>query len=61
MKSLVGLTGIALVQTTSVIPSNGVPFIEIGKLLIQVIIGIASIVHMFKKPKEVVSNQNNQS
>jgi hypothetical protein len=58
MKSLIGLTGIGLVQGTALIPTNGIPLIEFGKLAIQIIIGIASIIHMFKKPKEVLSNQN---
>ncbi|SHM71995.1 hypothetical protein [Flavobacterium xinjiangense] len=58
MKSLIGLTGIGLVQGTALIPTNGLPLAEIVKIAIQVVIGIASIIHMFKKPKEVISNQN---
>lgn len=61
MKSLIGLTGIALVQGTGAIPTNGLPIVEIIKVGIQLIIGIASLFHMFRKPKEVISNQNQQS
>lgn len=58
MKSLIGLSGIALVQGVASVPTNGVPLVEIVKIAIQVILGIGSLWHMFKKPKEVVSNQN---
>jgi hypothetical protein len=61
MKSYIGLMGIGLVQGTTLIPTNGVPLVELVKIAIQVVIGVASIIHMFKKPKEVISNQNPQS
>lgn len=58
MRALTGLAGVALVQTTSVIPTDGFPILEVGKLLIQLLIGIVTVIQLKKKPAEVVSNQN---
>lgn len=60
MKSIIGLGGIGAVQGVSQVPSDGTPTIELGKLIIQIVIGIATLWKMFKKPKEVISNQNKQ-
>lgn len=43
-----GLLGIQLAATA---PTDGVPILEIGKLLVQVAIGVATIWKMFKKDK----------
>lgn len=51
MKALIGTGGILAVQGVSQVPADGVPILEIGKFLIQVAIGVATIWKMFKKPK----------
>lgn len=58
MKVLIGLGGIGAVQGVAQVPTDGTPTIEIGKLIIQLVIGIATLWKMFKKPKEDNSNQN---
>lgn len=58
MKSLMALGTIFAVQGVSEIPSGGNAIAEVIKIVIQVVLGIASLIHMFKKPKEVISNQN---
>jgi hypothetical protein len=58
MKALIGLGGIGAVQGVAQVPTDGTPTIEIGKLIIQLVIGIATLWKMFKKPKEDNSNQN---
>lgn len=60
MKAIIGLGGIGAVQGVAQVPSDGTPTIELGKLIIQIVIGIATLWKMFKKPKEVISNQNQQ-
>lgn len=63
---MIGLSGIAGVQGVALVPTDGTPTIEIGKLIVQIVIGIATLWKMFKKPKdedkpkEVISNQNKQ-
>lgn len=60
MKALVGTVGIGAIEGVQHIPApNGT--IEIVKLAIQIVLGIATLFKMFKKPKEVISNQNLQS
>jgi hypothetical protein len=59
VKPLIGTLGIGLIEGVQNIPPvNGTT--EIIKIVIQVILGIATLFKMFKKPKEVISNQNNQ-
>jgi hypothetical protein len=50
MKPLIGAGGILAIQGVAQVPpvSNGV---EIVKLVIQAVLGLASLYHMFKKPK----------
>lgn len=60
MKAIIGMSGIGAVQGVALVPTDGTPTIEIGKLIIQIVIGIATLWKMFKKPKEVISNQNQQ-
>jgi hypothetical protein len=57
MKALIGTVGIGAIEGVQHIPSpNGT--VEIIKIAIQVILGVATLFKMFKKPKEVISNQN---
>lgn len=58
MKAFIGAGGILAVQGVAQVPTDGTPTVELVKILIQVVLGIASLFHMFKKPKEVISNQN---
>lgn len=66
MKAVIGLTGIGFVEGVSQVPTDGTPMIEVGKLLIQLVIGVVTVFKMLKKPKapkeqkEVLSNQNTQ-
>jgi hypothetical protein len=61
MKSfLLGTTAIGAVQGVEYIPPV-TPTIEIVKIAIQLIIGFLTVFKMFKKPKEVISNQNSQN
>lgn len=57
MKALIGTVGIGVIEGVQHIPSpNGT--VEIIKIAIQFILGVATLFKMFKKPKEVISNQN---
>lgn len=58
MRALVGLSGVTLVQGASFIPTGGFPILEVGKLIIQLLIGVVTIIQLKKKPLEVLSNQN---
>lgn len=60
MKALIGAGGILAIQGVAQVPTDGTPYVELIKIVIQVILGIASLFHMFKKPSEVISNQNKQ-
>jgi hypothetical protein len=59
MKPLIGMVGAGLVEGVGHIPSPTAT-VDIIKLAIQLVLGIASLWQMFKKPKEVISNQNQQ-
>ncbi|MDI5895829.1 hypothetical protein [Flavobacterium algoritolerans] len=59
VKPLIGTVGIGLIEGVDSIPSvNGTT--DIIKIVVQVVLAIASLYKMFKKPKEVISNQNVQ-
>lgn len=51
MKALFGTLGIASVQGIGAIPTDGTPVSEIVKIVVQVVIGVISIFHIVKKPK----------
>lgn len=55
--ALVGTFGIGAIEGVQNIPAP-TPSTEIIKVIIQVIVGLATLFKMFKKPKEVISNQN---
>nr|WP_294931293.1 hypothetical protein [uncultured Flavobacterium sp.] len=59
MHFLTGTVGIGAIQGVETFPAP-TPTSEIIKIAIQVVIGIATLWKMFKKPKEVISNQNLQ-
>ena len=51
-KALVGLVGIASTQSVStVVPTDGTPTSEIIKIVVQLVIGVATLIGLFKKPK----------
>ena len=54
-----GVVGVGTIEGIQNIPSP-TPTTEIIKIVIQLVVGIATLVKMFKKPKEVINNQNNQ-
>lgn len=58
MKPLIGLIGMGASQAVGSLPTDGTPTSEIVKIVVNVIIGLVTIFHLFKKPKEVLSNQN---
>ena len=66
MKAVIGLTGIGFVEGVSQVPTDGTPILDVGKLLIQLVIGLVTLFKMLKKPKppqeqkQVISNQNQQ-
>lgn len=51
MRFLSGMFGVTAVQGIAMIPTDGIPITEIIKVVIQAAIGVATVVHMFKKPK----------
>lgn len=54
-----GIVGVGTIEGIQNIPSP-TPTTEIIKVIIQVVVGIATLIKMFKKPKEVISNQNKE-
>lgn len=54
-----GIVGVGAIEGIQNIPTP-TPTTEIIKVIIQVVVGIATLIKMFKKPKEVINNQNNQ-
>lgn len=52
MHALVGTSGIALIQGVDAIPTTGTPVSEIIKIAVQLVIGLITIIHLVKKPKE---------
>ncbi|KFF15083.1 hypothetical protein [Flavobacterium hydatis] len=59
MKALLGTVGIGAIEGVQHLPAPNVTM-EIVKVVVQVILGVATLFKMFKKPKEVISNQNQQ-
>jgi len=57
-KFLIGSTGVASAQIVDSIPTDGMPISEIAKIIIQLVIGIGTLIQMFKKPKTEKNNQN---
>lgn len=57
-KSLIGSLSIGAIEGVQHLPSPSPP-IELVKLAIQLVLGIATLYQMFKKPK-VNESQNNQ-
>jgi hypothetical protein len=58
--ALVGTAGIGAIEGINFLPAP-TPTTELIKIIIQVIVGVATLFKMFKKPKEVISNQNQES
>jgi hypothetical protein len=57
IKPLIGTIGIGAIEGVQNIPApNGT--IEIIKIAVQIVLAIATLFKMFKKPKEEILNQN---
>ncbi|PWA08970.1 hypothetical protein [Flavobacterium laiguense] len=55
--AMLGTAGIGVIEGVQHVPPI-TPTIEIVKIAIQLVVGIITVFKMFKKPKEVISNQN---
>lgn len=56
MKALIGTVGLASVEVSQQLPTDGTPTSEVIKIVIQLIIGLATLVGIFKKPKPTPKN-----
>lgn len=54
---ILGGGAVGFIEGVQNIPST-TPTIDVVKIAIQIVVGIATLWKMFKKPKEVISNQN---
>ncbi|MCZ8168769.1 hypothetical protein [Flavobacterium sp.] len=50
-KLIVGSLGLTSTQVVQTVPTDGTPTSEIIKIVVQLVIGIATLVGLFKKPK----------
>lgn len=57
--ALIGTVGIGAIEGVQNIPAP-TPATEVIKVIIQLVVGLVTLFKMFKKPKEVISNQNPQ-
>jgi hypothetical protein len=57
-KPIIGTLAIGAIEGVQHLPAPN-PTIEIVKLAIQIVLGIATLLKMFKKPKQVPTNQDN--
>ena len=60
MKALIGLSSIGVIECVQHMPAP-TPTVEILKIVIQVVLGIATLFKMFKKPKENINPKNDQN
>ena len=58
MKALIGTVGLASVEVSQQLPTDGTPTSEVIKIVIQLIIGLATLVGIFKKPKPTPTPKN---
>lgn len=58
--ALTTVSSIGGIELIEQIPNTGSPKIDLIKLILQAVITVAGLIKIFKKPKEVISNQNNQ-
>jgi len=59
MKGLFGVMGIGLIEGVQQLPQT-TPTSEIIKIAVQLIIGIATLLQIIKKPKTTIENVNTQ-
>lgn len=52
MTALIGTTGVLSIQGVDALVPSGSPTVDIVKTVIQLIIGIITIFHLIKKPKD---------
>lgn len=60
MKAFIGLSAIGVIEGVEQFPAPS-PKIEIIKVIIQLVLGVASLIKMFKKPKENLTPKNDQN
>ena len=60
MKSFIGLSAIGVIEGVQQLPAP-TPTIEVLKIVIQLVLGIASLFKMFKKPKENINPKNDEN
>jgi hypothetical protein len=51
MKALIGTVGLASVEVAQQLPTDGTPTSEVIKIVVQLVIGLATLIGLFKKPK----------
>lgn len=51
MKPLVGLVGIGAIQGIAQVPSEGIPLVDVVKMVSSIVVAIGTLIHMFKKDK----------
>jgi hypothetical protein len=50
-KLTVGTLGLSSSQVVQTLPTDGTPMSEIIKIVVQLVIGVATLIGLFKKPK----------
>lgn len=55
-KLLVGSVGLTSTQVVQSVPTDGTPTSEIIKIVVQLVIGVATLFGLFKKKKEQPKN-----
>lgn len=50
-KLTVGTLGLSSSQVVQTLPTDGTPTSEIIKIVVQLVIGVATLIGLFKKPK----------
>lgn len=51
-KLMVGTLGLTTTQVVQTVPTDGTPTSEVIKIVVQLVIGLATLVGLFKKKKE---------
>lgn len=51
IKLIVGSLGLVSTQVVQTVPTDGTPTSEIIKIVVQLVIGIATLIGILKKPK----------
>lgn len=60
MKAFIGLSAIGVIEGVQQFPAPS-PTIEIVKIVVQIALAVASLIKMFKKPKENINPKNDDN